>query len=144
MGNKKLSLKQARQFLLVHQQLLPPRGLEGKGEILDFIDRVGCIQFDPLNRVGRNPDLTLQSRFKNYRPKLLRELLYSDRKLMDGWDKNKSIYLTADRPYFKLYREEAKRRFEDRSDLSSGRRRRYRWLHRILRSDRRSGSRKPR
>ncbi len=99
-----LSKTHARRFLLAHQRLWPPRQLTGKAGILDFIRHVGCIQFDPINVVGRNPDLVLQSRVARYRPDLLEELLYTDRQLLDGWDKVSSIYLTADRPYFARHR----------------------------------------
>ena len=53
---------QARRFLLAKQGLGPPRALKGKQGIMAVFDRLGCIQFDPLNMVGRNPDLVLQSR----------------------------------------------------------------------------------
>lgn len=103
----KLSKQQARQFILAHQKLLIPRKLQGKKGILEFINLVGCIQFDPLNQVGKNPDLVLQSRIENYKPDYLSELLYSERKLLDGWDKNMSIYPVEDWPYFSRYREES-------------------------------------
>ena len=54
--------------------------------------RVGCIQFDPLDIVGRNPDLVLQSRISDFRPAMLQELIYEDRELVDGWDKNMSLF----------------------------------------------------
>jgi uncharacterized protein YcaQ len=95
-----LSKPHARRFLLTHQRLWPPRQLEGKGGIMDFVRHVGCIQFDPINTVGRNPDLVLQSRVTDYRPALLEELQYTDRQLLDGWDKVASIYPTTDWPYF--------------------------------------------
>jgi len=91
--------------LLTYQGLLPPRKLSGKEGILNYIQQIGCIQFDPLNKVGLNPDLVLQSRIQDYKPHYLQELLYKDRKLVDGWDKNMSIYLTEDWPYFKRYRD---------------------------------------
>jgi hypothetical protein len=90
---------------LTYQGLLPPRKLSGKEGILNYIQQIGCIQFDPLNKVGLNPDLVLQSRIQDYKPHYLQELLYKDRKLVDGWDKNMSIYLTEDWPYFKRYRD---------------------------------------
>jgi uncharacterized protein YcaQ len=110
-----LSRAQARRFLLAHQALWPPYGLEGKAGILDYVRRVGCIQFDPLNIVGRNPDLVLQSRVSTYRPAMLEELLYEDRKLLDGWDKNMSIYCLQDWPYFRRRREGARRYYGDPS-----------------------------
>ena len=108
-----LDRQQARRFLLAHQGLLPPRGLEGKGGILDFVRHVGCIQFDPIDLVGRNPDLVLQSRVGDYRPVLLEELLYSDRVLVDGWDKVAAIYCTPDWPYFCRHRDLMRRRYGD-------------------------------
>ena len=78
---------EARRFKLMHHGLYPPRQYFGEKGILDFIKKVGSIQFDPINIVGRNPDLVLQSRVKNYQPKLLDDLLYKNRYLIDGWDK---------------------------------------------------------
>lgn len=95
-----LSKAEARHFLLSHQYLWPPRQLKGKEGIYNFIRHVGCIQFDPINVVGRNPDLVLQSRVANYNPSLLEEMLYTDRQLLDGVDKSASIFHTTDRPCF--------------------------------------------
>ena len=94
----------ARRFLLAHQHLLPPRRLSGKAGILHFIQHIGCIQFDPIDVVGRNPELVLQARVRDHRSQLLQELLYADRLLLDGWDKLASIYLTSDWPYFARHR----------------------------------------
>ena len=103
-----LSKQQARRFLLAHQGLWPPHGLEGKTGALEFIRRVGCIQFDPLNIAGRNAELVLQARVADFHPLMLEELLYEDRKLLDGWDKNMSIYSVEDWPYFSRLREASK------------------------------------
>jgi uncharacterized protein YcaQ len=94
----------ARRFILTYHKLFPPRHLRGKDGILDFVNLVGCIQFDPINIVGRNPDLVLQSRVKDYRAGLLDALLYTDRKLLDGWDKMAAIYPIEDHPNFQYYR----------------------------------------
>jgi uncharacterized protein YcaQ len=102
----KISRGQARRFLLVHQSLLPPRALQGKAGVLEYIRRVGCIQFDPINIVGRNPDLVLQARVAGYRHETLEELLYQDKQLMDGWDKVSSIILTRDWPHFARFRQQ--------------------------------------
>ncbi len=103
-----ISKKQAKYFLLNYHYLNPVRSLRGKDGILQYIHRVGCIQFDPLNKVGRNPDLVLQSRVKKYTKNYLKELLYKDRKLLDGWDKNMSIYSVKDWPFFYRLRKAAK------------------------------------
>jgi uncharacterized protein YcaQ len=95
-----LSKAQARWFLLAHHRLWPPRQLEGKAGSVDYVRHVGCIQFDPINIVGCNPDLVLQSRIAGYRPELLDEMLYQDRQLVDGYDKVASIYLATDWPTF--------------------------------------------
>jgi uncharacterized protein YcaQ len=100
----KISKQDARRFMLAHQSLFPPKQGSGKSGILQFIDQIGSIQFDPINVVGRNPDLVLQSRVHDYRPRLLDELLYEERRLVDGWDKMASIYLMSDWPQFRYRR----------------------------------------
>ena len=102
-----LSKTEARRFLLAHQQLWPPRGLRGKAGILDFIRHVGCIQYDPVNLVGQNPELVLQARVADYTPALLGELLYTERMLVDGVDKQAAIHPTVDWPYFARHRARA-------------------------------------
>ena len=104
-----ITKRQARRFILAHQGLWPPYELEGKSGVLDYIRHVGCIQFDPLNIVGHNSELVLQARVSDFRPVMLQELLYKDRVLLDGWDKNMSIYRVEDWPYFHRRREAARR-----------------------------------
>jgi uncharacterized protein YcaQ len=111
-----ISKTHARRFILAHQRLWPPRKLRSTTGIVEFIRHVGCIQFDPINVVGRNPDLVLQSRVDKYRPEMLEELLYSDRKLLDGWDKVSSIILAEDWPYFSRHRQLMRERHGDPSN----------------------------
>ncbi|MBN1136622.1 MAG: YcaQ family DNA glycosylase [Anaerolineae bacterium] len=99
-----LTKTDARRFLLAHHYLWPPRSLTGKAGILKFIRHVGCVQFDPIDVVGRNPDLVLQSRVADYCRPMLEELLYADHQLLDGWDKMAAIYPAADWPYFARHR----------------------------------------
>ena len=108
-----LSRAEARRFLLAHQRLWPPRSLAGKSGVLAFIRHVGCIQYDPVNLVGQNPELVLQARVADYSPRLLNELLYTDRRLVDGWDKQAAIYLTEDWPYFARHRDWVRYRHGD-------------------------------
>jgi len=91
---------EARRFMLAYHHLWPPRQLSGKDGVLKFMRRVRCIQFDPVNIVGWNPDLVFQSRVKDYTAGMLDELLYTDRVLWDGFDKVQSIYLSEDWPAF--------------------------------------------
>ncbi|TWH47576.1 winged helix-turn-helix domain-containing protein [Sporomusa sp. KB1] len=117
--NLTITKQQACRFILAHQGLWPPYELAGKSGILSYIRRVGCIQFDPLNIVGHNQELALQARISDFRPAVLQELLYKDRKLLDGWDKNMSIYCTEDWPYFLRNREKAQHSRHNNSQLIS-------------------------
>lgn len=105
-----ITKQHARNFLLAYHGLSGKQVFDGKQGILNYISRVGCIQFDPLNIVGHNHELVLQSRIRGFKPYMLQELLYKERKLIDGWDKNMSIYCTEDWPYFSRIREKAKKR----------------------------------
>ncbi len=101
---KRISLNEARRFLVRYHELDNEGNECNEKSVLDFFDKVGCIQFDPLNVVGRNADLVLQSRIKDYNPLILQKLLYSDRHLIDGWDKMMAIYPQTDWPYFSRVR----------------------------------------
>ncbi len=111
----RITKEQARCFLLIHHNLINPRSLKGKDGILQYVNKVGCIQYDPLDKVGYNPYLVLQSRIKDFKPEILAKLLYDDRKLIDGWDKNMAIYSTDDWPFFSRFRRDAYRRYGDES-----------------------------
>ena len=111
----RLTQEQARCFLLAHQGLWPPHARRGKAGVLDHIRRVGCIQYDPLKIAGSSPELVLQARVADFRPAMLHELLYQDRRLLDGLDKVMSIYPVEDWPYFRRRREAARQRFGDDS-----------------------------
>ncbi len=99
-----LSKTQLKKFLIYYQGLSSDFRYKGKEGIKAYIERVGCVQYDPLNVVGRNADLTLQSRIDGYSQNLLSELLYEDRVLVDAWDKMMSIYNLEDWPYMKRVR----------------------------------------
>jgi len=65
-----------------------------------FIKRVGCLQFDPVDLCGRNADIALNSRVSGYKKETLEELLYKERRLIDYFDKNLSIFPVEDFPVF--------------------------------------------
>lgn len=109
-----VSAAQARRFLLAHHRLQTPRKLVGKQGALDYVRHVNCIQYDPINAVGQSPHLVLQSRVRNYKPSMFNELLYQDRKLMDGFDKVMSIIPVEDWPFFAEYRNYMGKRYHDR------------------------------
>ncbi|QQO09652.1 DNA glycosylase AlkZ-like family protein [Breznakiella homolactica] len=96
------SKEEIRRYLLSYQHLAGTGEFPGGPSA--FIRRAGCIQFDPLDTVGRNPDLVLQSRFPEYRKGDIDKLLYEDRVLFDVWDKNMAICAVEDWPYFSRFR----------------------------------------
>ena len=93
-----ISKENARDFLVNYQGLSDFGQFEGYEGAKRFMEQVRCIQYDPLDVVGRNPDLVLQSRVKNYRPQMLYDMLYKERFLVDGFDKVVSIILMEDYP----------------------------------------------
>ncbi len=95
-----LTKKEARQFLLCKQGLLGKYKFEDKTGVLDFIRQAGCIQFDPIDVCGKSPEILLHSRVKHFSKSMLYELLYIDRDLVDYFDKQLSIFLTEDWPFF--------------------------------------------
>jgi len=103
--NNRLSISEARTFLINYQGLNTWCKYEQERGVLEYFKKVGCIQYDPLNMVGRNSDLVLQARIKDYSSETLDSLLYEKRSLIDAWDKMMSIYQQVDWPYFKRIRE---------------------------------------
>ncbi len=112
-----LSREELRKSLVLYQHLAKDSMLQGKHAVLKYIQRVGCIQYDTLDVVGRNADLVLQSRIADYNPSYLHELLYKDRLLVDEWDKVMSIYAVDDWPYFQRFRASAKERYSQSPEV---------------------------
>jgi len=112
-----LTVRRARRFMLLKQGLLGGYKFSGKDGAVEFIRQAGCVQYDPIDICGRNADLTLQSRVRGYTREMLDELLYKDRLLIDYPDKNTSITLTEDWPYFERDRRAARRRAEGYPEL---------------------------
>lgn len=92
--------------LLQYHNINRSERLSGADGVLKIMSRLGSIQYDPLNVVGRNADLVLQSRIYGYRPEDLHNLLYGEHSLIDGFDKEMCIYNTKDFPKFSKVREE--------------------------------------
>lgn len=112
----KLTNAEARRYLS-HLHFEQPTAARTKpGKVYEHVARRGCIQYDPLDVVGRNADLTLQSRIPGYRPEHLSKALYGERTLLDGFDKNLAIYPAADFPYFARMRREGSGWFHPASE----------------------------
>ena len=100
-----ITREHARQYMLLRQGLLGKHRFVGKDGAFQYVRQAGCIQYDPVDVCGRNAELTLQSRVKGFRKRMLEELLYRDRLLVDYSDKELAIWPSEDWPYFSRYRE---------------------------------------
>ncbi|MES2210312.1 MAG: crosslink repair DNA glycosylase YcaQ family protein [Chloroflexota bacterium] len=93
----------ARRFLVLRHLLGPPRALPAEPEsVLRVMDRVGSLQFDPLEIAGRNHDLVLLARIEGYRREWTDHWLYEERRLYETYNKGLSIVSTAELPWFRL------------------------------------------
>ena len=98
-----ISLETARRFLVIRHLLAPARALPGDGaSVLAVVDRLGSLQFDPLDVAGRNHDLVLQARIADYRRELTDELLYGRRLLFEAYNKALCLLPTRELPYYRI------------------------------------------
>ncbi|MBE3559534.1 MAG: YcaQ family DNA glycosylase [Ktedonobacteraceae bacterium] len=105
-----ISQEQARRFLATYH--FTTTDLPG------VFDRLGTVQYDPLNPVGRNPDLVFQARVPGYRVDDWQEAAYTDRIVYDAWDKQACLVPVSDWPrraYGRLHH----RTYHDREILQS-------------------------
>ncbi len=65
-------------------------------------DRLGSLQFDPLEVAGRNHDLTLLARVAGYRRAWTDGLLYESRDLFEAYNKQLSLLPTTELPWFRM------------------------------------------
>jgi uncharacterized protein YcaQ len=92
----------ARRFLVLRHLLAPPRSLPAEPEsVLRVIDRVGSLQFDPLEVAGRNHDLVLLARIAGYRRDWTDHWLYEDRRLYETYNKSLNIVPVAELPLYR-------------------------------------------
>lgn len=98
--------EEIRKKLIQYQNIDGSTKLSGLDGVSKTMERLGSIQYDPLNVVGRNADLVLQARVKDYRVEQLYTLLYKEHSLLDGFDKEMCIYNTKDFSRFARVREE--------------------------------------
>jgi uncharacterized protein YcaQ len=93
----------ARRYLVLHHLLTPPRSLpRGRDGILAVFDRLGSIQFDPIEIAGRNHDLVLLARVADYRREDTDRLLYETRELFETYNKGLSLVPTAELPWYRI------------------------------------------
>ena len=109
-----ISREVARRYLAIHHLLAPPRSLpSGPDGILAVFDRLGSIQFDPIDIAGRNHDLVLLARVSGYRREMTDRLLYEERSLFETYNKGLSLVPTAELPWYRIAWDRARRRHDD-------------------------------
>src|SRR4051794_9600397 len=96
-----VSAEAARRFLVARQFLAPARGMEGATDaVLQILEKLGSIQFDPLAVAGRAHDLMLHARVAGYDPDWCDEL-YERREIFEAYNKGLSFVRTKDFPWFR-------------------------------------------
>ncbi|GAC1348442.1 MAG: crosslink repair DNA glycosylase YcaQ family protein [Ktedonobacteraceae bacterium] len=85
-----LSRAEARHFLAIYH--FTPTHVPG------VFERLGTVQYDPLNPMGRNPDLVLQARVPGYQVDDWQKTAYTDRVVYDAWDKMACLVPMSDWP----------------------------------------------
>ncbi len=71
--------------------------------VADAFDHLGTVQYDPLNPLGRNPDLVLQARVPGYRVDGWQRHAYRRRRAYDAWDKQVCLTPVEDWPFRRIY-----------------------------------------
>jgi uncharacterized protein YcaQ len=93
----------ARRFFVRRHLLAPPRSLPpGPVGVMAAVERLGSLQFDPLEVAGRNHDLVLLARVADYRRAVGDALLYGTRQLYETYNKGLSLVPTAELPYYRV------------------------------------------
>jgi uncharacterized protein YcaQ len=99
----------ARRFLATRHLLRPPRSLPADpASVLRVVDRLGSLQFDPLEVTGRNHDLVLAARIDGYRRAWADAHLYSTRALYETYNKGLSLVPTRELPWYRVTWDEAR------------------------------------
>ncbi len=97
----KVTADAARRFLVARHVLAPARSLEGGPEaVLEFVRRMGSLQYDPIAVAGRSHDLVLHARVADYDPAWC-DLLWERRELFEAVNKGLSFVPTSDFPWFR-------------------------------------------
>jgi len=102
-----ISADHARRFLVKRQLLDPPRSLPARAaSVLRVIDRLGFLQFDPLEVPGaRNHDLVLHARIVGYQREWCDQWLYGkprDRRLIELYNKSLNILPMRELPHYRI------------------------------------------
>ena len=107
----RIDLPTARRFLVLRHLLAPPRSLPADPDcVMAVVERLGSLQFDPLEVAGRNHDLVLLARIAGYRRAWTETLLYRERRLFEAYNKGLSLLPTSELPWYRISWDRAHRR----------------------------------
>jgi uncharacterized protein len=110
---REVSPEAARRFLVLRHGLAPPRSLPPEPEsVLAVVERLGSLQFDPLEVAGRNHDLVLLARIRGYRREWTDHWLYEDRRLYETYNKSLNIVPVAELPLYRYIWDRSRQRHE--------------------------------
>jgi len=100
---RRVDAQTARRFLVTRHLLAPPRSVEpGTDGVMEVFRRLGSIQFDPLAVAGRNHDLVLHARVRDYDPEWTETLLYDRRAIYETYNKSLNLVPTSELPWFRV------------------------------------------
>jgi len=114
--DRRISADHARRFLVRRHLLDPPRSLPAKPEsVLRAVDRLGSLQFDPLEVPGaRNHDLVLHNRIAGYQREWCERWLYGkDRRLIELYNKSLNILPADELPFYRLAWDRSANRYRE-------------------------------
>jgi uncharacterized protein len=105
--DRRISADHTRRFLVRRQLLDPPRNLPAQPEsVLRVVDRLGSLQFDPLEVPGaRNHDLALHNRIAGYQREWCEDWLYAprdERRLIELYNKSLNMLPIDELPFYRL------------------------------------------
>jgi uncharacterized protein len=110
---RRVSAAAARRFMVLRHGLAPPRSLPPEpASVMAVVNRLGSLQFDPLEVAGRNHDLVLLARIEGYRREWTDSLLYRERVLYETYNKGLSLVPTAELPYYRVAWDRSSRRHD--------------------------------
>jgi uncharacterized protein len=95
MAKRQLTKDDARRALVAYH--LRP------GSLVEVIDRLRSVQYDPLSPAGCNHDLVLQARVPGYRIGDWQHAAYQKRYVYDGWDKQACLIPMQGWPLRRIY-----------------------------------------
>ena len=110
-----VSAAAARRFLVARHLLSPARSA---GSVLDVLQRLGSLQYDPIAVAGRSHDLVLHARVADYDPASCDEL-YDRRVIFEAYNKGLSFVPADEYPWFRARSPRVQRTIDDHPDVAA-------------------------